>query len=94
MNKQQNTLRWLSRTAGRDKIYVGLLMLVQVLLGVSVVLYALLLRGLIDEAVAGSREGLLRNAGLLAALVLGQLALRAMSIRHGSGQLCDGQHLY
>ena len=79
MNKQQNTLRWLSRTAGRDKIYVGLLMLVQVLLGVSVVLYALLLRGLIDEAVAGSREGLLRNAGLLAALVLGQLALRALS---------------
>ena len=56
MKKNSNTLRWLSRTAGKDKLYVAVLMLLQVFLGGSGVLYALLLRSLIDEAVAGSRE--------------------------------------
>ena len=78
MEKQHNTLRWLSRTAGKDKLYVAVLMLLQVFLGGSGVLYAVLMRSLIDEAVGGNRSGMLRSAVLLVALVLCQLLLRAV----------------
>ena len=43
MKKQETALRWLMRTAGRDKLYIGLLVLIQAALGGSTVLYALLL---------------------------------------------------
>lgn len=79
MKKQQNALRWLSRAAGRDKLYIGLLTLIQTIYGASGVLYAVFLRNLIDAAVGGSRERLIRNAALLVLLVLGQLALRALN---------------
>ncbi len=79
MKNRQPALRWLSRAAGKDKRTVGLLMLTQVFLGLSGVLYALLLRSIIDEAVQANREGLVRSALLLAGLVLCQLALRALN---------------
>ena len=79
MKKQETTLRWLSRTAGKDKLYIGLLVLTQAILGGSGVLYAVLLRDLIDAAVAHSREGMWRSAVYLVLLVLSQLLLRALS---------------
>ena len=79
MDKRESALRWLSRTAGIDKIYVGCLVLIQTLLGLSAVLYAFLLRSLIDAAVGHSREGLARSAFFLVALVLAQLLLRALN---------------
>lgn len=79
MKKRDSALPWLSRAAGTDKIYVGCLVLVQVLLGLSGVLYAFLLRGLIDAAVARSREALVSNALFLVGLVLAQLLLRALN---------------
>ena len=79
MKKQETALRWLSRTAGKDKLYIGLLVLTQAILGGSGVLYAVLLRDLIDAAVAPSREGMWRSAVYLVLLVLSQLLLRALS---------------
>ena len=79
MKKQETALRWLSRTAGKDKLYIGLLVLTQAILGGSGVLYAVLLRDLIDAAVAHSRDGMWRSAVVLVLLVLSQLLLRALS---------------
>ncbi len=78
MKKEEPALRWLSRTAGKDKLYIALLTLLQMGLGLCGVFYAVLLRGIIDEAVAHSMEGLIHNALLLLGLVLAQLALRAL----------------
>ena len=78
MNKRKSTLSWLNRIAGRNRYYVATLVLSQALLGATGVMYAFLLRSLIDEAVAGRREGVLHNAVLLIALVLLQLLLRAL----------------
>ena len=79
MKKERSSLLWIIRTTGRDKIYVGLLILLQTFLGGSSVLFALLLRSIIDEAVAGRREGMIRSAGLLIGLVLLQILMRALS---------------
>ena len=79
MKKQETALRWLSRTAGKDKLYIGLLVLTQAILGGSGVLYAVLLRDLIDAAVAHSRDGMWRSAVVLVLLVPSQLLLRALS---------------
>ena len=79
MKEQETALRWLSRTAGKDKLYIGLLVLTQAILGGSGVLYAVLLRDLIDAAVAHSRDGMWRSAVYLVLLVLSQLLLRALS---------------
>ena len=77
MRERNSTLRWLSAISGPDRIWVAALALVQAALGGTSVLYAFLLRSLIDEAVAGNRDGLIRSALLLIALMLGQLLLRA-----------------
>ncbi len=79
MRERQSTLRWLSDISGPDRIWVAVLVLVHAVLGGTSVLYAFLLRSLIDEAVAGSRNGLIRSALLLAGLVLAQLLLRAVN---------------
>ena len=79
MKDRNTTLRWLSMIAGPDKIWIAAFALVQAVLGGTSVLYAFLLRSLIDEAIAGSRDGLVRSALLLIGLVLGQLLLRALN---------------
>lgn len=79
MKEQQSTLRWLSAISGTDRVWVAVLVLVQAILGITSVLYAFLLRSLIDQAVAGNRNGLIRSALLLVGLVLTQLLLRAVS---------------
>ena len=79
MKKQRSPLLWILETMGRVKIYVGVQVLLQFLLGGSSVLYALLLRGIIDAAVAGSREDMLRSIFWLVGLVLAQILLRALN---------------
>ena len=58
--KKQNSFRWLCRVTGRKKYYVALLALMQALNGGSGVLYALLLRNIVDSAVQGDAAGFLR----------------------------------
>ena len=78
MKKQEPALRWLRGVAGKDKKKIGLLLLIQAVLGAAGVVFALGLRGLIDAASAGRSEGLRLCALGLGALVLGQIALRAL----------------
>ncbi|MDD3279907.1 MAG: ABC transporter ATP-binding protein [Lachnospiraceae bacterium] len=73
------TLRWISDVAGKKKLYIVILLLVQVVLGISSVFYAFILRGLIDAAVAGNREKFFLTIAAFAGLVLFQILLRAVN---------------
>ena len=75
---KNGTLRWLWDISGRRKWYIAVLSGVQMIHGASGVLYALLLRGIVDSAVAGDTPGFWRHAVLTAALVAAQLGLRAV----------------
>lgn len=73
----QNSLKWLWTVTGKKKWNVFFLMLVQSLSGLSGVIYALLLRNIVDSATAGNREDFWKYAILTAILVLMQVALSA-----------------
>lgn len=77
-DNQTTALRFISRVAGRGKLYIVILLLVQMVLGISSVFYALLLRGIIDAAVSHDKDGMLLHILLFASLVVGQIALRAL----------------
>ena len=74
---RNNAVNWLWHVTGRKKYYVGILMLVQALYGGSGVLYALLMRNIVDSAVDGNHPLFWQNCTLTALLVLGQVLLRA-----------------
>lgn len=71
-------LKWLWAVTGKSKGYILLLIIVQALHGGSGVLYALCLRNIIDNAVAGDKSGFFACCGLTALLVIGQIALRSI----------------
>ncbi|SHK65980.1 ABC transporter ATP-binding protein [Hespellia stercorisuis] len=75
----RSTLRWISNVAGKKKLYIVILLLVQVVLGISSVFYAFILRSLIDAAVAGNRDKFFLTVVALAGLVLFQILLRAIN---------------
>ncbi len=77
-NHDAPTLRWLWSVSGRKKLYIAALSLLQMLLGGSGVLYALLLRNIVDCAVAGETAGFWRNALLTLVLLTAQLTLSAL----------------
>ena len=72
-------LGWMSGVAGRAKGYICVLLFLQALLGISSVGYAMLLREIVDAAVAGEREAFFGASALFAGLVALQIALRAVS---------------
>lgn len=78
MKKNKSALHFISEVAGYGKLYIVFLLLVQAVLGISSVFYALLLRGLIDGAVAHDRSKMVSYCILFASLVVGQIALRAV----------------
>lgn len=57
--KNKDTLKWIYKVQGKKKIYILLLIIVQMLHGGSGVLYALLLRNIVDSAVAGEKADFL-----------------------------------
>ena len=71
-------LRWLWTVPGKKKLHILVLTLAQTLHGASGVLYALLLRGLVDAAAGKDGAGFWRYLALLVLLVCVQLALRAV----------------
>lgn len=73
------TLRWISDVAGRKKLHIGILLLVQMLLGASSVLYAMILRDLIDEAVEKNRQSFFFCVAAFIGLALFQILLRAVN---------------
>ncbi len=76
--KSRSTLRWLSVVAGKAKKYIVALLIIQTLLGISGVYYALLLRELVNAAVAKDESGFRKAVASFVVLVLLQIALRAM----------------
>ena len=77
-NTNKTALHFINEVAGKGRLYIIFLLLVQMVLGISSVFYALLLRGLIDGAVAHDSSKMITYCILFAALVAGQIALRAV----------------
>ena len=76
-NKNQTALRFLCEVTGRKKWNIFLLIMVQALLGISSVCYALALREIINAAVEGKSRGFFFAVFCFAALVCLQVLLRA-----------------
>ena len=72
------TLGWLWRVAGKSRAHLVALCVLQALHGASGVLYALLLRAVIDAACGHDVTGFWRGMARVALLVAAQLALRAL----------------
>lgn len=82
MKEKTNTrfaLLWMSEVAGRTKLYIGVLLAIQAILGISSVFYAMLLREIINTAVAADRDGFFWAIGIFISLVIFQLVLRAVN---------------
>ena len=75
---RNKTLAWLYTVSGRKKGIIALLALAEALHGASGVLYALLLRNIVDAAVIRDGAAFWKYALFAALLVSGQLALRAV----------------
>ena len=76
--KDLDTLRYISRISGKNKIHIATLLLVQITLGASSVFYALLLREVIDHALDKDKTAMGKAIFLLVLLVAFQIALRAV----------------
>lgn len=76
--KDNKTLKWLWRVPGKKKLYILLLIIIEMLHGGSGVLYALLLRNIVDSAVSRDMNGFLMNVVFVIALVAAQLTMRAI----------------
>ena len=75
---KNNTLKWLSDVVGKHKISIFLLSLIQAVLGVSGVMYALLLKRGIDSAAEKDRSGFMLALVMVILLVVFQILLRAV----------------
>ncbi len=69
---------WLLSIPGKKKLYIVALMLVQGISGVTGVLEALLLRSIVDSAVAGDNSDFWRYMVMMLLLVTASIALRAV----------------
>ena len=76
--KNRHVIKWLYAVPQKKKLYVLALMIVQTLHGASGVLYALLLRNLVDNATAQDRPGFWRYVLLTVLLVTAQIGVSAL----------------
>lgn len=82
MTRERNArpvLLWMSGVAGKAKGYIGVLLFVQALHGISGVAYAMLLREMVNAAVDGEKERFFTMSAAFAGLVALQIALRAIN---------------
>ena len=70
------TLKWISRTLGKRKWILSVICVIQCLLAISGIVFALIMRQAIDCAVAGKMQGFWNSAIALALLIGGQIILR------------------
>ena len=75
---ENNAVKWLYAVTGRKKWNILWLMIVNALHGASGVLYALLLRNIVDNAVDGNKNGFIFYVVMIVLLVLAQVAMRAI----------------
>ena len=72
---KNSTVSWLWKITGRRKIYIIALSILQMIQGASGVLFALLMRGVIDGAVAGDSSLFWRYVIYIVSLAAAQLAI-------------------
>ena len=77
VQEQKSALWWLAQVAGRYKLAVVGIALLDMVLGASSVVYALLFGNLVDRAASGQMEPFLGATAALAAMTLGQMLLNA-----------------
>lgn len=75
---RNNAIKWLYAVPGTKKLYILALMIVQAINGASGVLYALLLRNIVDNAAEHDKSGFWRFVLLTILLVLAQVGIRAV----------------
>ena len=75
---KNNAVKWLYSVTGRKKWNILWLMIIQALHGASGVLYALLLRNIVDNAVDGDKAGFKLYIVLIVLLVAAQIGMRAV----------------
>ncbi len=75
---KNNAIQWLYAVPKRKKLYIIALIILQALHGASGVMYALLLRNIVDHATAHDRSGFRGFVLLTLLLIVGQIALRAL----------------
>ena len=75
---KNNTLKWLYSVSGRKKWTILLLIIVQGLNGASGVLYALLLRDIVDSAADHDKLGFIKYVLLIVLLVIAQIVMRSI----------------
>ena len=75
---KKNAVKWLFTVSGKNKRNILWLIIVHAMHGASGVLYALLLRNIVDSAAAGSRDGFWFHVLLILLLILAQVAMRAV----------------
>ena len=73
-----NTLKWLFRVPGTKKLYILGLIVVQSINGFSGVLYALLLRNIVDSASQHNKSGFWHYVTLIIILVAARVGVRAV----------------
>lgn len=78
LRKDRETLRWLNDVIRGKRRYVVVLTILQSVLGVTGVGYALFMQGIVDSAVTGSEDGLRRYALMLLILVIANASLRCL----------------
>ena len=75
---KNNAVKWLYAVTGRKKWNVLWLMIVHSLHGASGVLYALILRNIVDNAVGGDKSGFRFYSLMIVLLVLAQVGMKAV----------------
>ena len=76
--KKDNSIKWLYSVPGRKKLYILILMLLHGLHGASGVLYALMLRNIVDSATAKDKSVFWCFVVLTILLILAQLGVKAI----------------
>ena len=79
--KNRNALKWIIHVPGRSRIYVVLLMFLQTIYGGTGVFYALFMKDIVDEAVAGNKDGFIRNVICIVTLICVQVMLNTLISR-------------
>lgn len=73
MRKNKNTLLWLWQVAGKSKLYVGIILIIQIFLSLSGLYSAILLKNIINSAVAHSKPLFFKYILFFIFLTLGQI---------------------
>ena len=76
--KNVSGIKWLYKVTGKKKISIVFLVIIQMILGISSIVFAFIIRNVIDNATNHCRSGFVKNIIFLVMLVTVQIILRAV----------------